>query len=106
MKWTQERPTREGWYWARMPGCRPFVTNVTRNYLGHLLENGNGIGEAMHYKVEWYGPLTPPGTDEENRKAAELTARARCAWDVDYHGTGMDGPCDAFVSGTEPEAPT
>lgn len=52
LKWTNQKPTQEGWYWYRRTRNKHTacsIVNVT-----------NAVKLYSNYPGEWYGPIEPP----------------------------------------------
>ena len=62
MHWTEEKPTKLGYYWLRDYDVRPTMVEVTRD--GSVLFFGSNItfslDTAASPRAQWYGPLEAP----------------------------------------------
>lgn len=69
--WTEELPTKDGWYWWRFGKDR---LQIIRVYQGHTFKMGTShfqTPEAL--RGEWRGPLELPPDDDEAGSTAGLT---------------------------------
>lgn len=67
MNWTQEQPTRDGWYWLKVRGLAevecarvnidPSIRKYDQVRFGDLWYR---LNEPMFQGAWWCGPLTPP----------------------------------------------
>jgi hypothetical protein len=69
-EWTQEVPTREGWYWARTNNGHPYIVKVGKFGLGIsgiLWVYMVGSDKAMDVDIVdlWLGPLPIPDIPTE-----------------------------------------
>jgi hypothetical protein len=61
MNWTQDKPTKDGWYWLRLDNednrtVMVYVISADRMVaIGHERE-----GNPAVQKGAWFGPLAPP----------------------------------------------
>ena len=65
MKWTTEKPSKDGWYWAR--GMFRFTTNKSEEVIeivrvenGDAYPNGTEINTPIDQYTHWIGPLEVP----------------------------------------------
>lgn len=58
MNWTTDKPTKPGWYWARMSPNEPHVCELVFDEDGVTLVNGETFSQMEDH--EWAGPLEPP----------------------------------------------
>jgi hypothetical protein len=63
MEYSTDKPTQEGWYWARLPQGRGDIVIEISNQNGRLcIEEPDGREPLAKdgYYVAWAGPLVPP----------------------------------------------
>ena len=70
MKWTEETPTKEGYYWARdtTDFVGPRILHIIKNSGDNKLYIGEDTEwdllsyyvERIDPNLEWYGPIKPP----------------------------------------------
>ena len=65
MKWTTEKPSKDGWYWAR--GMFRFTTNKSEEVIeivrvegDDVYPNGTEINTPIDRYTHWIGPLEVP----------------------------------------------
>ena len=74
LKWTRERPTKEGWYWYRSIGDPADIVQVYESADGVWMIVGVNVrcmsiatfaaerdeyDELVHEDLQWQGPITP-----------------------------------------------
>lgn len=67
LKWTKEKPTKEGAYW-RKNGYGPCIVGVWKQNTGRLVyafTGDNNFCEVMLDDAEWAGPIPKPMEDAE-----------------------------------------
>ena len=65
MNWTQDKPTKEGWYWFRMENEEKRVVIVYVITPDRMVAIGTETeGNPAVQKGAWFGPLTPPPFEE------------------------------------------
>ena len=64
MNWTNERPTKSGFYWWKRPGFEPNIAVVYYvaqwPYFSLVGENKTYPMSEAYTDAKWAGPLTPP----------------------------------------------
>ena len=63
MKWTKEKPSKEGWYWKRLVlknwnGKAEIVRIFRAEHRALVIEGGRGSVKDMNF--EWSGPIPEP----------------------------------------------
>jgi hypothetical protein len=60
MKWVEERPVINGWYWCGEPGDDIIMLEITGNWA--VSNDGIGYDTRTDFRrgTKWCGPLTPP----------------------------------------------
>ena len=65
MNWTQDKPTKEGWYWFRMDNEEQRTVIVYVISADRMVAIGDERGgNPAVQKGVWYGPLEPPAFEE------------------------------------------
>jgi hypothetical protein len=81
LAWSREKPTREGWYWLRLPGAAKQVEFIMRDHENEVSKwyvEGAEEWEPILDGREWAGPIPEPqGTQPE---APIESTRMLAAW--------------------------
>jgi hypothetical protein len=65
MRWTNESPTEEGWYWFQMGNVDKRMVIVYVISENHMVAVGTEQeGNPSFQKGSWFGPLEPPPYEE------------------------------------------
>ncbi len=65
MSWTQDKPSKEGWYWFRMDTVDKRMVIVYVISADRMIAVGSeSEGHPALQKGAWYGPLEPPAFEE------------------------------------------
>lgn len=59
LRWSSERPSKEGWWWRKADYLEPRVTQIEKAPNGKLRDGGWYVDDP-EYSGEWAGPLQAP----------------------------------------------
>lgn len=62
MKWTQDKPTKDGYYWLRRDNIEPEVMEI-HNGMACEADVSFELEDDRYESALWFGPLTPPPLD-------------------------------------------